>query len=70
MTRLEVTLLSLLLVLCASVFAAPWGQMHAAIDGYAPEVAIADREPSPPSYTEASGGTTSVVGDGWRAANP
>jgi hypothetical protein len=68
MNRLEITLLSLLLVLCASVFAAPWRQMHAAIDGYSAEVAIADREPGPQSYAEANA-TVSVLGESWQAAN-
>ena len=47
MNRLEIALISLVIALCAGVFATPWREMHVAIDGYSGEVATAERELSP-----------------------
>jgi hypothetical protein len=47
MNRLEIALISLVIALCAGVFATPWREMHAAIDGYSGEVATAERKRGP-----------------------
>jgi hypothetical protein len=44
MHRLEIALISLVIALCAGVFATPWREMHVAIDGYSGEVAMAEHE--------------------------